>query len=382
MNPSSTNMQSSGASVILTPMDVERLLHDDSPDSRSSVLEKIAQGYNADQFAGRERDIAEQVFRLLMKDVALRVRETLADRLKDNVNIPRDIILHLANDVESVANPVLIYSKVLSDADLVSIIEKSHDTGKLMAITQRDMISNRVSDALVETRYAQVLKSLLANDGASLTDRAFEKIVDDFRSDASIMEALSKKPKLPITVVERIITQVSAEVANELKGQYNLSDRELAKDTQHAREDFMVRLLENALHDDEIEALVKQMSAEGRLTPSIAMTALCRGQLTFFTMALATFSNIPIVNAKRLIADRGEHGFNGLYQKSGLPDSMMDAMRHLLRAVQDMAGDSAIPGSMLYANRLAERVIVSAGSQQIEYLPYFIALVRQNPQRA
>jgi hypothetical protein len=60
---------------------------------------------------------------------------------------------------------------------------------------------------------------------------------------------------------------------------------------------------------------------------------------------------------------------------------MMDAMRLLLRAVQDMAGDSAIPGSMLYANRLAERVIVSAGSQQIEYLPYFIALVRQNQQR-
>lgn len=382
MNPSSTSMPSSAASVILTPMDVERLLHDDSPDSRSSVLEKIAQGYNADQLAGRERDIAEQVFRLLMKDVALRVRETLADRLKDNVNIPRDIILHLANDVESVANPVLIYSKVLSDADLVSIIENSHDAGKLIAITQRDMISPRVSDALVETRYAQVLKSLLANDGASLTDRAFEKIVDDFRNDGAIMEALSKKPRLPITVVERIITQVSAEVANELKGQYNLTDRELAKDTQHAREDFMVRLLENALHEDEIEALVKQMSAEGRLTPSIAMTALCRGQLTFFTMALATFSNIPIVNAKKLIADRGDHGFNGLYQKSGLPDSMMDAMRHLLRAVQDMAGDSAIPGSMLYANRLAERVIVSAGSQQIEYLPYFIALVRQNPQRS
>jgi uncharacterized protein (DUF2336 family) len=290
-------------------------------------------------------------------------------------------VLHMANDVESVANPILIHSKVLSDADLVSIVEKSHDAGKLMAITQRAMISPRVSDALVETRYAQVLQSLLANDGATLTDRAFEKIVEDFRSDTAMMAALAQKPKLPITVVERIITQVSAEVANELKGQYNLSDRELAKDTNHAREDFMVRLLENTLHDDEIEALVKQMAAEDRLTPSIAMTALCRGQIMFFTMALANFANIPVVNAKKLVADRGEHGFNGLYQKSGLPDSMMDAMRLLLRAVQDMDGDSAAPGTMLYANRLAERVINSAGSQQIEYLPYFIALVRQNPQR-
>ena len=382
MNQNSTNPSKPTMDVILTPMDVQRLLHDDSPDSRASVLEKIALNYNDENFQGRERDIAEQVFRLLMKDVALRVRETLADRIKDNVNVPRDIVLHLANDVESVANPVLIHSKVLSDADLVSIVEKSHDMGKLVAISKREVVSLRVSDALVETRYAQVMSSLLSNDGASLTDRAFEKIAEDFRNDATVMQALSQKPKLPITVVERIITQVSAAVAQELRGQYKLSDSELAKDTNHAREDFMVRLLENSLHDDEIEALVTQMAAEDRLTPSIAMTALCRGQLAFFTMALASFAGIPVVNAKKLVADRGAHGFNGLYQKSGLPDTMMDAMRLLLRAVQDMVGDSAIPGSMLYANRLAERVIVSAGSQQIEYLPYFIALVRQNQHRA
>jgi uncharacterized protein (DUF2336 family) len=141
-------------------------------------------------------------------------------------------------------------------------------------------------------------------------------------------------------------------------------------------------LLENSLPDDEIEALVVQMAAQDRLTPSIVMTALCRGQLMFFTMAMAHFSGISADSAKKLVADRGEYGFNGLYQKSGLPDTMMDAMRLLLRAVQDMVEDDAIPGSALYANRLAERIIVAAGNQPIEYLPYFIALVRQNQQRS
>ena len=115
MNPSYTNATDTGGDTrILTPMDVERLLNDDSPDSRTDILEKISTNYNNEQFRGRERDIAEQIFRLLMKDVALRVRETLADRIKDNVAIPRDIVLHLAHDVESVASPVLVNSKVLS----------------------------------------------------------------------------------------------------------------------------------------------------------------------------------------------------------------------------------------------------------------------------
>ncbi len=380
MNQNSTS-QSAASDVILTPMDVQRLLHDDSSDSRASVLEKIAANYNGDNFKGRERDIAEQVFRLLMKDVALRVRETLAERLKDNANIPRDIVLHMANDVESVANPVLVSSKVLSDADLVSIVEKSHDIGKLLAITKRDLVSPRVTDALVETRYAQVMTSLLTNEGATISDRSFEKIAEDFRNDSSVMAALSSYPKLPITVVERIISQVSNAVAHELKEKYKLTDKELAKDASHAREDFMVRLLEHDLSQQEIEELVAQMAAEDRLTPSIVMTALCRGQLSFFIVAMAHFANISIANATKLITDRGAHGFNGLYQKSGLPESMTDAVRLLLRAVQDMAGDNSVPGSMLYANRLAERVIVTAGSQQIEYLPYFIALVRQNQGR-
>lgn len=378
MSQNSTNMSQHAIDVILTPMDVERLLNDDSSDSRKSVLDKISFSYNQDAFKGREREIAEQVFRLLMKDVALRVREALSERLKDNPTVPRDIVLHIANDVDSVAVPMLMNTQVLSDADLVSIIERSPDMAKPLAISGRKTVSERVSEALVETRYAQVMKTLLTNEGALVSDRALEKIAEDFRSEASVIEALANKPRLPIALVERIINHASEAVAERLKEHYNLDDRELKRESSAVREDFMVRLLAHDLSQDEIEALVKQMADEDRLTPSIVMTALCRGQLLFFTVAIAQFAGIPVGSAMKLVADRGAHGFNGLYEKSGLPDSMMDAIRLLLRAVQDMADDRAIPGSMLYANRLTEQVIAAAGNQQIEYLPYFIALIRQN----
>ena len=381
MNQPSTSAAAMSSSTILTQQDVQRLLHDDSSESRTSVLEKLSQGYNNEQFHGREREIAEHVFRLLMKDVAVRVRETLAERIKNNDNVPRDIVLHLANDIESVAMPVLRESKVLSDSDLVNIVEQSHDTGKLVAIAGRETVSVRVSDALVETHYATVMTSLLNNEGATISDRSLERIVDDFRGEVAIIEALARKPRLPMTVVERIITQASAEVAAKLKEQYNLNDADATRDSAAVREDFMLRLLNHALSQEEIEELVTQMAAEERLTPSIVMTALCRGQLLFFTVALAQFAKISVSNAVRLITDRGDHGFNGLFEKSGLPESMMDAIRLLLRAVQDMESDTSAPGSSLYANRLAERVINAAGTRQIEYLPYFIALVRQNVNR-
>jgi uncharacterized protein (DUF2336 family) len=383
MNPSSTNhaAEEDYPYVRLTPTDVERLLRDDSPDSRASVLEKITLGYNADALKEREREIAEQIFRMLMKDVALRVREALSDKLKHNAAVPRDIVLHMANDVDSVALPVLSVSTVLSDADLVNIVEKSPDVAKLLAISKRPKVSTRVSDALVETHYAQVMTTLLNNDGASVSDRSLEKIAEDFHSDARVIEALSTHPRLPITVVERIVSQASEDVAARLKAQYKLDEKTAKQDSGTVREDLMLRMLDQDVGGEEIDALVNQMAQEDRLTPSIVMTSLCRGQLRFFTAAMAQYAGIPTTNAARLIADRGPNGFAGLYKKSSLPDSMYEAVYVLLRAVQEMQGNDATPGTMLYANRLVEQVIAASGDEVVEHLPYFLALIRQNPNR-
>ncbi len=364
--------------ISLSREDVERLLKDDSPDSRGSVLEKVADHYNGTELNQREQEIAEHIFRLLMKDMSSRVRATLAERVKDNAGVPRDIVLHLANDVESVAGPVLRDSKVLSDADLVTIVEGSHDIGKLIAVSKRENVSERVSGALVETNYAQVLTSLLGNEKAKISASDLTKIASDFASNDEVAEALAKKPNLPAVVVERLITRASVAVAAELKEKYKISDADIKEDSNKVRDELMLRLLEGELSESEMEQLVTQMAENGSLTPSIMMTALCRGQLLFFIMSMASMAKVPLENAVRLVADKGVHGFNGIYMKSGLPDTMMEAMRIIVRAVQELEGDTAIPGSIMYANRLAEGVVRLVGNQNIEYIPYFIALIRQN----
>ena len=365
-------------SVILTPGDVERLLTDVSEESRLHVLERVSRNYNQASFAPREHEIAEQIFRLLMKDVTIRVRERLAERIKENESIPRDIVLHLAHDVESVALPVLAESKVFSDADLVSIVEASRDVSKLLTISRREQVSPRVSDALVETRYPQVVTSLLGNEGAAIDSRAFERILNDFRGEPAVMEAMVERSGLPPDIVERMVNEASSAVAAQLKEKYQLKDEQLSQHAGGAREDVLLKLLTRKMDDAELMQLVRQMAAAGRLNPSLAMTALCRGQIDFFTAAMSSFSQIGIANARRLIGDKGDLGFKGIYDKSGLPDTMYPAVRLILRAVQQLEDNEAVPGSLLYANRLVERLLVLAGREPIEYLPYFIAIIRQN----
>lgn len=364
--------------TILTASDVERLLKDDSPDSRTSVLEKVARNYNADGFGERERDIAEHIFRLLMKDTALRVRETLAERIKENPDIPPDIVMHMANDVDSVALPILAVTEVLSDSDFVKIIEATRDMDKLTTISKRPKVSERVSDALVETKYPDVIASLLSNEGASIAERSLSKVADEFRNDPGVINAMAERSSLPMALVERLVNQASAAVAAQLKTKYKLSDEQVDRDASASHDDVMLRMLKHDLPDDEVMALVRQMAALERLTPSLVMTALCRGQLNFFTAAMAHYADVPLPNARKLISDKGDFGFRGLFDRSGLPESMFDAIRHILRVVQSMDGDDAIPGSLIYANQLVQNVLGAADGRDIEYLPYFMALIRQN----
>jgi uncharacterized protein (DUF2336 family) len=374
--------QDSTGTMILTASDVQRLLKDDSADARLDVLNKVSSQYNDKKFVESERDVAEQIFRLLMKDAHLKVRENLAQRIRENPEIPRDIILHLANDHERVSLPILEASQVLSDADLVNIIDSSREVSKLLAISKRPVVSGRVSDALVDTSYPDVVSTLVSNEGASINPRTYDRIIDDFGLEPQVMESIVGRAHLPVAVVEKLISHATDAVASELKKKYKLSDEQIRKDTAGTREDTTLSMLQHEDNPEAIAALVLQMSREGRLTPSIVMTALCRGQHFFFVAALATLAHIPIANAEKLIFDKGGLGFKAIYERTEMPESLFEAVRLLLKVVQELDGDEALPGSLLYANRVVERLLAHAGDEEVQNLPYIMALVRQNVGKA
>ena len=58
----------------------------------------------------------------MIKDAEVRVREALAQNLKENPDLPHDVALSLAQDVDQVALPILQFSDVLTDDDLIEII--------------------------------------------------------------------------------------------------------------------------------------------------------------------------------------------------------------------------------------------------------------------
>src|SRR5687768_11864113 len=112
---------------LLTAADVQRLIANPSVEARAETAVKVAEAFELGALSDAERQLAEQIFRVMVQDAEVKVRESLSSHLKSSANLPHDIAVKMAKDVEQVALPVLEFSKVLSDADLIDIVRRSEE---------------------------------------------------------------------------------------------------------------------------------------------------------------------------------------------------------------------------------------------------------------
>lgn len=371
--------QSIESRLQLSQEDVRRLLSEPDGGSRVEVAQKIAGAHSAGEFRETELLIAEQIFRLLLRDTEVRVRAALAEGLKHDPKAPKDVIKALASDTEEVSVPVLQSSDVLDDADLLDIVRGHEEITKHIAIANRKSISSVVSAALVETENPDVVQHLVKNEGAEISEKSFRKIIDDHGSSEIIVSNVVQRSNLPVTVVESLLSIVSDTVAEELKGKYEGVSAKLEQESQKARESITLTLLDSTIDPNEVQMLVDQMHASGRLTPSIILTALCRGNFGFFEVSLAKTAGIPTSNARKLINDKGALGFKSLYKKAGLPESMFEPCRLVLDVMHEMHELGELrPGNINFANRVVEKLFIKAQGREVDNLAYIIALIRQN----
>jgi len=370
---------------VLTETDVLRLLEDRSADSRSDITGKIAASYTGATLTDKERLIAEQIFRLLVRDTEEKVRATLAENLKESTHIPRDIVASMARDVAKVSLPILEYSKVLTDDDLLGIIHSTEENSKLIAISRRNNVSEIISDKLVEKGDGEVASSLVNNVGAVISEEVFKKMIERNEGNKNLVEAIKIREQLPVGVAEKLVNVVSSNISETLKEKYKSSDeqtndwlgKEVEKEAEKTRESETLNLVRSARSQHDVDNLINHLQNADRLTPSMILSALCQGNFDFFESSLAKLSNISVDNARTLVSDRGDLGFRAIYNRSGLPDAMFPAVKLLLKIVREMDEEGEIIGTSQYANRVVESILQYSEENHVENLSYIIALVRK-----
>jgi uncharacterized protein (DUF2336 family) len=316
------------------------LARDDDQAVRGGLAEKIsrlAPGMDPGE-QDKIKRMAYEALEVLTNDQVTRVRQILAEALKDVAGAPPDVIRRLAFDTEIVvAGPILENSPVLTDADLLEIISQGTAQGRLSYISKRNRISANLSDAIAATGDEEAVALLLGNSSAQIREETLDSIVEHAERMEGWHAPLVRRPKLSKRAVSRLAHFVAANLIDVLAAR-----RDLAPDVL----DEVKRVVDERIDAGEKDLSALSEPAEDSTTPleeayAGAISLHAAGELTLghvskvmkasaaepVLAALAVLAELPILAVQKAVLSKNQKGLISIAWKAGLTADMAEKIQ-------------------------------------------------------
>jgi uncharacterized protein (DUF2336 family) len=189
-----------------------------SRDKRVECLRRITDLFLTSGNGLGEEQIAvfDDVLCYLTKAIETRALAELSRRLAPVGNAPVELIRRLAwDDDVAVAEPVLMQSARLADADLIEIAQ-TKSQGHLRAISGRAELDHAVTDVLVGRGDREVLHTLGANTGARFSEEGFAALIKRAESDEKLAEKVGARLDLPWHLLRQLVVMATSTVRSRI----------------------------------------------------------------------------------------------------------------------------------------------------------------------
>jgi uncharacterized protein (DUF2336 family) len=288
----------------LSADDVAVLQRDRSPQARAQVAAKFGRQFD-ELCAAADQAVATAVLELLVRDVAVEVRQALASTVAGSARLPPQVARQLAGDAIEVADPIIRSSPVLSDEDLIQVV-RTNAMQYALAVAARERLSPLVSDVLVDTGHAEVVAVLMENAGASISQSTMRRVIQDFRGDEQIHARLIRRPELPFELVEQLVGVMGERLEWELIRSRGMSAEE-ARTLMHAvRERATISFTARAHADAKLQQHLLAEFSAGQLSHERLLRLLRDGDVASLEIGLSLHARLDLNHVRRLLyhADR------------------------------------------------------------------------------
>jgi len=301
------------------------LLLAEDPDRkvRTTLAAKVA-----NQRPPRRGSVAKQVLEHLAKDQVVEVRAIISAALKDVANADPVIISRLARDVEFiVAGPILEFSPVLADQDLLDIIASDPVPGALAAIARRSYVAPAVTNALVASNDTVAITHMLRNGNAQLQESMLDSLIEKSVHNPAWQEPLVYRPELTERSALRLAELVAVHLLEKILARKDLSPEAVRKVAHVVGE----RLRQQAAvegdqaSDQKLEQryaarleAARARHEKGQLDELTMMVMLLVDQPEDIIIALAARSGLPVTTAMNIIESQTPRAICALAWAAGM----------------------------------------------------------------
>jgi len=170
---------------------------EDDHSEREQLFRNMAQlfSYVSDRCDDEQVAQYDEVLCQLAELVEVEARAHVAKLLAPLERAPGTVVVKLANDDIEVARPLLAFSNVLSDDDLIDIIGRQSEQHRV-AIAGRSSVTERVGEAIVDHGETTSVVTLVRNNNAEFDKATLEKLVVRATRDAEIAADLRGRSEI------------------------------------------------------------------------------------------------------------------------------------------------------------------------------------------
>lgn len=286
-----------------------QLARSKSAQSRARLAEIVSDLFDERQggLSDRERSLMYSILQGVIKEIEMSVRKTVAERLSDAPDVPRELVMTLANDEIDVAYPILMRSGLLRDADLIDVV-RLRTLEHQLAVAARHHVSEEVSDALVETGSEGVVVTLLRNANARISAKAMEYLVEQSRRVDTFHEPILRRQDLNPELAKRMFFWVSAALRQHILDSYNLDQKTVDDLIEQAVGEEIENAAAEGKRGNKVEQLAEVLRLEGLVTPEMLVTALNEGEVPLFVGLFSRFAEIREYLVTRILFEPGGEG--------------------------------------------------------------------------
>lgn len=241
----------------------------------------------------QERALAADTLLRLIPRVPEKTLATLADRIAIMETPPPMLVTRLIRDPRpEVAGPLLEKAPHIPDRDLITVISEG-DVAKIRMIARRRHISPALVDALIATKDASVLLTLVRNAGATPSHEAFHDLCQAAIIHSSLQAPLVTRHDTPVPAAFELFWFLPAELRRFVLSRF-LTDSE-----------NLNRILKIVLSTGDGKAPESFADAPfpERQQVEALVELLVDGRTEEATSKLMEMAQICEVNARRIIAD-------------------------------------------------------------------------------
>lgn len=341
--------------------DFRQLQMNPSPSARVTVASKINVHLEESPEGSEAHQLVVDIARYLQRDPKVEVRETLARGIKQSKRLPKAVVMLLATDEsDMVALPILKFSPLLSDEELVPIIRQTEKTSRLMAISERESVSGLLCNELIEKKKPEVVASLAKNENAQLEEKHLDRIGQLLGNHEDVWTHLALRKdheKLQVMWYRHDVVQRAAN--DEVANAYTPSDYTgvdidtptTAPNYYHLR--MKLKVLVPQTPEAAMNHMIEQLNREGQLSASLVILALCMGQRRFVAACFARQTKMSTSEAE-LCCGMANQKFRQMYIKSRLSTSFLPLVQFMLEACNTLLAKGVPPQTRAFELSMAE----------------------------